>query len=234
MARRATPSRRLRLLAQWPLGIALTSWRYMWRITPLHREESIGDPDRDRAPDLPDWLVRDDLQDVSDGTGPLFHRRYSTSVREARLSCEELMERICADLGCVTPSEFASFDKVHGPEGRMERNDEYVVRMPAPWDGPVRVIDVTARSFSFVTLQGHLEAGQISFAADSRDGMLEFTIESWARNGDKLSKLLYTQLRMAKEVQLHMWTSTLERVAELSGGKMTGGVRISTRRVNVT
>ena len=36
---------------------------------------------------------------------------------------------------------------------------------------------------------------------------------------------------MAKEVQLHMWTSFLERVARESGGRMTGGIDIHTRRV---
>ena len=35
---------------------------------------------------------------------------------------------------------------------------------------------------------------------------------------------------MAKEIQLHMWTSFLERVAELSGGRMSGGIDITTRR----
>jgi hypothetical protein len=35
---------------------------------------------------------------------------------------------------------------------------------------------------------------------------------------------------MSKEVQLHMWTSALERVAKLAGGRMTGGVDIHTRR----
>jgi uncharacterized protein (UPF0548 family) len=36
---------------------------------------------------------------------------------------------------------------------------------------------------------------------------------------------------MSKEVQLHMWTSTLERIVKLSGGRMTGGVDIHTRKV---
>jgi uncharacterized protein (UPF0548 family) len=36
---------------------------------------------------------------------------------------------------------------------------------------------------------------------------------------------------MSKEIQLHMWTSFLERVIRLSGGKREGGLRIETRRV---
>jgi hypothetical protein len=36
---------------------------------------------------------------------------------------------------------------------------------------------------------------------------------------------------MAKEVQLHMWTSVIERVAREAGGRLAGGVSIETRRV---
>jgi hypothetical protein len=62
--------------------------------------------------------------------------------------------------------------------------------------------------------------------------MLAFRIESWARSADRLADVLYARLRMAKEIQLHMWTSFLERVAELAGGRMTGGIEIETRRVD--
>jgi uncharacterized protein (UPF0548 family) len=136
-----------------------------------------------------------------------------------------------ADLDRVAPSEFASFNKVLGEEGALAVGDEYVVRMPGPWDGPVRVVERTPRSFRLVTLHGHLEAGQIVFAAEPGE-LLEFRIESWARAGDRLSNLLYDHLRMSKEVQLHMWTSVLERVARLAGGRLTGGVEIRTARVD--
>ena len=132
----------------------------------------------------------------------------------------------------AAPSEFATFKKTRGagrPDARV--GDEYVVRMPGPWDGPVRVVDVGPRSFRLVTLEGHLEAGQIAFHAEGNRGRLEFEIESWARGGDRLSNLLYDRLRMSKEVQLHMWTSFLERVIRLSGGEREGGLRIETRRV---
>ena len=141
------------------------------------------------------------------------------------------MAKITGDLDRVAPSEFASFNKVLGAEGEMAVGDEYVVRMPGPWDGPVRVIERTPTAFRFATLDGHLEAGQIRFAA--RDGeLLEFTIESWARAGDRFSNLLYEHLRMSKEIQLHMWTSMLERVAKLAGGRLTGGLEVRTRRVD--
>jgi hypothetical protein len=38
---------------------------------------------------------------------------------------------------------------------------------------------------------------------------------------------------MAKEVQLHMWTSVVENVAELAGGRLDGGIDIETRRAEL-
>jgi hypothetical protein len=95
----------------------------------------------------------------------------------------------------------------------------------------VRVTATTDTSFRFTTLAGHLEAGQIEFRATQTDEFLRFEIESWARSGDRLSNLLYNHLRMAKEVQLHMWTSFLEQVGRIAGGRLTGGVEIISRKV---
>jgi uncharacterized protein DUF1990 len=227
------PSRsRLATASRWPVGIALTSWQYMWRTTPMHRAEVAGSAVEDAPPPLPQGVSDDEVQLPEHGAGALFHRRYRTRIREAQRSPEELMGLVSGAPDRVAPTEFASFQKVHGDEGRMAVGDEFVVRMPGPWDGPVRVIDVTPSSFRLVTLQGHLEAGQIEFSV-SRDGEeIVFEIESWARSGDRLSDLLYDRMRMAKEIQLHMWTSLLERVVRLAGGRMTGGVDIFTRRAD--
>jgi hypothetical protein len=227
MPRRPSLPRRLRTASRWPVGVALTSWRYMWRTTPFHRSETIGALPEDAPPEVPPGVSRAEIQDPASGAGPLFHRVYRARIR-GDWSPDVLVAAIAADPDRVAPSEFASFNKVLGDEGAMAIGDEYVVRMPGPWDGPVRVIERTPTSFRFVTLDGHLEAGQIRFSASPG----EFRIESWARAGDRLSNLLYDRLRMSKEIQLHMWTSVLERVAELAGGRLTGGIEIRTRRVD--
>jgi uncharacterized protein DUF1990 len=219
------------IAARWPLGLALTSWRYLWRTTPLYRAEEPGRWSDDAPPPLPDGSIDDEAQRVADGAGPLFHRRYRAAIRRAGLPAEELMARLQADPDSAAPSEFATFRKVSGDEGVMRPGDEYIVRMPGPWDGPVRVVEVSARSFRFMTLAGHLEAGQISFRVAGEDGSICFEIESWARSGDRLSNLLYDRMRMSKEIQLHMWISFLERVILISGGRRDGGLRIDTRRV---
>jgi uncharacterized protein (UPF0548 family) len=205
----------------------------MWRITPLHRRELAGTMEDDGPPELPPGVSREDLQPSGAGVGPLFHRRYRARIAEPQLSAEELMERILCNPDTVAPTEFARFTKVYGDKGRMAVGDEYVVRMPGPWDGPVRVIRVTPTSFRLVTLDRHLEAGQIEFRAeDGEGGEVVFTIESWARSGDQLSRVMYQWLRMAKEVQLHMWTSFLERAVKLAGGRLAGGIDVETRKVD--
>lgn len=217
--------------ATWPVGVALTSWDYMWRSTPMHRTEVL---EPDSAPHLPppfpDDVDRAEVIGVTDGAGPLFHRRYRTKIREAALEPEELFGRLVADLNRAAPTAFARFQRVLGDGQTMSLGDEYVVRMPGPWDGPVRVIDLGERSFRLATLVGHLEAGQIEFRVGHQE-LMTFEIESWARSATRLSNLLYHRIRMAKEIQLHMWLSFLEGVVSMSGGRMTGGVEIETRRV---
>jgi hypothetical protein len=232
MPSRLPRRRRLAGAARWPVGVALTSWRYIWRTVPLHRLEERGDPSVDAPPPLPLSVTLDEVQRPDDGHGALFHRVYRTRIRETAMTPEAVIARVAADPDCVAPTEFASFQKVRGEDGEMRVGDEYVVHMAGPWDGPVRVVERTPTCFRLVTLEGHLEAGQIRFSAREADGMLVFEIESWARSSGLLVDLLYDRLRMAKEVQLHMWMSMLQRIADMAGGRVTGGIDIHTRRVD--
>jgi hypothetical protein len=226
--------RNLVVAALWPPGIAYTSWHYMWRTTALHRREVVGSPGDTAVPAIPAGISRDGLQPAEAGVGPLFRRRYRVRVAGAQVGPEELIERVSADPNCVAPTEFARFAKVAGTAGAMGVGDEYLVRMPGPWNGPVRVVERRPTSFRLATLDRHLDAGQIEFRAhrEGQDGELVVEIESWARSGDRLSFVLYHHLRMAKEVQLHMWTSVLERCAVIAGGRLQGGIDIDTRRID--
>ncbi|MEA2508188.1 MAG: hypothetical protein QOG21_270 [Actinomycetota bacterium] len=232
MPRSLPLSRRLSTAARWPAGVALTSWHYMWRTTPIHRSEEKAESGDLELPALPVDIERDEMQTIEDGAGPLFHRLYRTKIRNAKCSSEKLMEQIGADPNVVAPTEFARFFKVGGDHDGICLGDEFTVRMPGPWDGPVRVVDVTPTSFRLATLEGHLEAGQIEFRAYEQDDLV-FEIESWARSGDRLSSLLFDRVRIAKEVQLHMWLSVLEHVTRLAGGTRAGLNSIETRRIDI-
>jgi hypothetical protein len=211
--------------------MAWTTWHYVWRILPVHRVEEPGALPDDLPPRLPSGTDETDVQQPRDGEGPLLHRVYSARIEGSCLSPEELIRRISADPDSVTPRQIARFHKASGKAGVMCVGDEFLVHMPGPWNGPVRTIEVRPDGFRFATMRGHLEAGQIEWRAAWDDGNLTFAVESWSRQGDRLSALLHDRLRMAKEVQLYMWTTVLERVARLAGGRLVDGVHVHTRRV---
>jgi hypothetical protein len=228
----ATVSRsvRLRTVLGWPVGIAAVSWRYMWRTIPLHRSEEAGT----RA-DLPAFApgtsgFTDRLQPLDAGVGPMLHRLYGVRITGTSMTPPALIDLVSARLNQASP-EMAVFRKTRGAQGALRTGDEFVVRMPGPWDGPVRVVRRDEASFRLATLNGHLEAGEIEFRAEPEDDALHFEIESWARAGDRLSALLYNKLRLAKEIQLNMWSHFCVRAASLAGGRPQGGITIRTRWV---
>lgn len=210
--------------------MVLISWRYMWRTTPLRRLEEGGGPD-DLPPPLPEEQVDRHNQPIDGGVGPLYHRRFRVHIEGSSMRPDELIAALRADPNRAAPSEVAVFRKLRGGDTLLRTGDEFVVRMPGPYDGPVRVVYHDETSFRLATLNGHLEAGQIEFRAFADGGSLYFEIEAWARAADRLSHLLYRRLRLAKEIQLNMWTHFCERVCAISGGRHRGGISIHTRRV---
>ena len=226
---------RVGIVLRWPIGLVLITFRYLWRVTPVYRCDESGGRD-DLPPPLPDGVDRHDVQCLADGYGTLLHRRYSVRVEGSRVTPAQAIRRLAADPNSAAPQDAAVFVKTEesataGADEDMAVGDEYVVRMPGPWDGPVRVVHRTPTSFRFVTLRGHLEAGAIEFRARCEGDELVFEIESWARPGDRVSHLLYNKLLLAKEIQLNLWSETCLGVVRNSGGTLRGGVRVHTRRV---
>ncbi|MEV5831195.1 DUF1990 family protein [Spirillospora sp. NPDC052242] len=218
--------------ARWPAGMGIAAWRWLRRSRRVRR----GGLPTDAVAEVERLPHRDGnrVQDSRQGAGPAFQRRYTVRIAGSPLTPEQLIARLGDDLNAASPVEVAVFDKTVGTEGLVEVGDEYLVHMPGPWNCPVRVVARTPVSFRFVTLRGHLEAGEIEFrAAEAPDGLV-FTIESWARSGDRLASALYSGLRLAKEMQLHMWTHFCERVAELAGGRVAGEIEVRTERADTS
>ena len=216
------------------------TWQYLWRTTPMYRANHEGGPD-----DLPDPVpeqFRDERSGpIEDGVGPMLHRRYQVRMDRPTSTAAEVIEAFGQEPNRGAPSEVAVFLKTRGPRGALRLGDEFVVRMPGPWDGPVRVVAATPTSLRLATLKGHLEAGQIEFSARdvggdgdaNGDRAIEFRIESWARGADRLSDLLYNKVLLAKEIQLNLWAETCLRLTRYAGAKLHDGVSIETWRVEV-
>lgn len=217
----------LTLLGRWLLGTALVSWRYMWTTTPLHRREALADRDEDLPPNIPEQLLDGRLQLAAGGVGPLFHRRFSVNIAGSRLSPDELLSAVLGGFHRFVPREVVGIRRER--TGPLEVGEEFVVQMPGPWDGPVRVVQADEGCLRLATLSGHLEAGQVRFRAYSDPELLVFEVEAWARCATPAVHLLYARLRLAKEIQLNMWVRFCLSAVRTSQGRLVDGVHISTR-----
>lgn len=217
------------LLTRLPRGVAGLLWRCLRPDVPVHVQEEIGDH-RDMPPHLTDATERD--QPIERGYGPALHREFRVRCVGAQRPAADLVDAIARDMNRAVVPGVARFDYV-ACSGAMTVGEELVVRMPGPWDGPVRVLRRDATSFRLGTLVGHLEAGQIEFAArDVDDDTLEFTITTWARAGDRIADVLYSRLGLAKQIQYLLWVEFTVRAAAIAGGRVVDGVTVLTRTVH--
>ena len=207
-------------------GGALGVWLYKrWGYPVDENERDVPLVDTPPEPDGPG------LQPSSEGVGPRFHRRYRIRLADADWGPREVMADIARDFGPYVAPELGRFERESGEEGRLTPGDEFMVHINGPWDGPVRVMDVSPESFRLATREGHLEAGQIEFRAETLDGGdLLFTIESWARSRDAVVDVTYDDLGAAKAAQKAMWTFFCDKVAERAGGERVGEIEVRTER----
>ena len=223
--------RRARSLARWGLGTGVAVGRYLLHRVPMYRRNRrrIDEPE---APDFTRALPGDasELQRPADGTGALYHRRYTVAYTDGRLGPAELISTLLGNINAASPVEFSRFEPLQARDGeRLGVGDELVVRLPGPWDGPVRIVAADDTGFRLATLRGHMEAGEIEFRARTNErGWTVFEIESWARSGDRMFRWLYDRLPVARELQLHMWSHFCERVVRIADGILMTNVEVHT------
>lgn len=172
-------------------------------------------------------------QPAAQGAGPQLERRYFVDLERARLSPAQLMHAIQADLPHFSPALLASFEQQAGEPGTLRVGDEFHIKIFGPWNGSVRVVQVSATRFELATLEGHPEAGRICFEVhhlDERPGELRFEIRSQARSRDGLVAFAYDTLGGGRLMQEATWVEFCRRVAAASGGQARGGITVETTR----
>ena len=176
-------------------------------------------------------------QFIHDGVGPLFHRRYYVDIADVEFSSKaELMKHIVNHLNQFTANTMALFRRIEDDTDVVEMSlgDDYFIHIAGPFQAPVRVIDVSDTSFSFITLDEHLEAGEIQFRLIDHPedaDVTRFEIRSWSRSGTRLVDLLYDFVPVTKIAQARIWIFFCQRVVEVSGGRAVDEVQIDTHRI---
>ncbi len=170
-------------------------------------------------------------QSAATGSGPWLERRYFIDVARPRRTPAQLMAEIQADVAHFVPELLADFKKKEGSENGLRVGEEFEISILGPWNGCVRVTEVGATFFEFITLEGHPEAGRIRFEAhylDESPGVLRFEIRSRARSRDGLVAFAYNTTGIGKRVQEATWVEFCRRAAAASGGQALGDVTVET------
>ena len=185
-------------------------------------------------PPVPVHLFDDEVQLEGEGFGRLLGRQYIVRLR-TDFTAPAVFAAIAQHLSALVPDELAAFEKTTGTSSQLEVGDEFDIRIFGPWNGRVRVIEVTPSAFAFVTLKGHPEAGRIRFAVadDATDaGVVVVGITSWARCRDATVEMGYDQLGIGKRLQTTTWTTFLDRVVVLAAAKRVGMIDVSEQEID--
>ena len=217
-----------------PLGTARALGRWMRRrstLTFVRRDVAHVEPPLGDGAEVDDPAVRRaPVQRFDDGVGPAFHRTYRVVAEGSTMSAGEAMTRMQTDLPWMGDHSVAPFNRVAGRTGRMRVGDRYVVALAGPWSGPVVVVEVSPTHFRLMTLDGHPEAGVIDMVAADVDGGAQLTIESWARSGDHVLRVLYDNVRLAEQLQSVVWVEMCDEFVRLAGGRAQAPVEVITER----
>jgi len=178
----------------------------------------------------------DDAQPIiaaTHGSGPLLERDYQAIIVGASCSPEAIIAMVRSDFPRFSPDALAAFECRVGFALPLEVGHEMFINIRGAGTCHVRTVHADERSLTLRTLDGHPEAGRITFGAfNNEDGELVVRIRSRARASDKLKYVGY--IFMGREMQTKTWLTFIERVAQACGGRIEGEIAVTTTRVRAS
>ena len=175
--------------------------------------------------------ARPDSQGIvfaSQGYGPLLEREYVAEIEGSDCPPEHIGHLVRTEFLRFAPPETARFRCDDRCEGEaLEVGDDLGIRLALIGDCRVRVVHLDETSLTLRTLDGHPEAGRITFEGGrSPEGRPTFRIRSRTRANGLLN--LAGFLVMGKQMQARCWINFVGNVAEACGGQVLGAVKVRT------
>jgi hypothetical protein len=161
------------------------------------------------------------------GAGPLLQRDYWAVLDDCRLKPSELMAKVKSRFCSLPPPSLVKF---LAPDGVALGRLINIVITPGQRCG-VRVIHEDDQSLTLATLEGHPEAGRITFGAyRNAKADVIFHIRSRARSTTSSKRLGF--LLIGDAMQTTTWTDFINNVAVLAGTSIVGAVHADTEQVD--
>jgi hypothetical protein len=174
-----------------------------------------------------------DVNYAEAGSGPLLQRDYVATFESGSCSPEDLARLVRERFVEFGPRETAAFERPGGGEGPLQVGDEMAIRIGGIMPCRVRVVQADDLCITLRTMNGHPEAGRISFKAGrDEQGRLTFHIRSRARSGGLLHYLGF--LVVGRSMQARCWIRFLGRLADACGARIVGPVHVATSRVELS
>lgn len=152
------------------------------------------------------------LQSAAEGAGPLLQRDYWAVLSGCALRPSEVMGHVKAHFCELPPESLVHFD---APDG-LGSGAELDIRITPGQSCKVRVVHEDANSVTLGTLEGHPEAGRITFGAYRNGaGDVIFHIRSRARSSSTATRLGF--LALGDAMQTNTWTDFINNTAASVG-----------------
>lgn len=163
------------------------------------------------------------------GFGQMWQKRYTVRLSGAAVTPEQVIATWKAGFGDFWPRGNRFYGSLQG----ITPGDVAVLNLAAPGGLPlstgVLVIYADDSSFSFMTPQGHMFAGMITFSAYEEEGTTEAEIRALIRASDPIYEL-GCRLGIVHRQEDNFWRQTLEQLSAHFG--VNGQVQIQTSRVD--
>lgn len=169
------------------------------------------------------------MQHAARGSGPLLQRDYWAALEGSLVTPSQLMTHVREHFCELPPEALVRFS---APDG-VEVDAELDIEITGAEDCRVRVVHADAQSLTLGTLEGHPEAGRITFGAYRHaSGAVIFHIRSRARSATTAHLLGF--LTLGEAMQTNTWTDFINRTAASSGARVAGTIRAETEEVGET
>ena len=163
--------------------------------------------------------MSDDLFPATRGAGPLLQRDYWAVLADCALTPTDVIAHVKAHFCALPPASLVTFD---APDG-LARNARLDIRITPAQQCAVRVIHDDEQSITLGTLDGHPEAGRITFGAyRNAAGDVILHIRSRARSTTLLKRVGF--LAIGDAMQTNTWTDFANNVAATVGRGARGAI----------
>lgn len=167
----------------------------------------------------------------SSGAGPLLQRDYWAVLDKCRLRAPEVAALVRERFADFPPEVLVVFRRPDGQDGPLDVGDEMEVEIRMAGKTAVRVVHADDNSLTLATVEGHPEAGRITFGAYPNErGDVVFHIRSRARSSS--SARFAGFLTLGEAMQTNTWTDFIDAVAHSIGDGVIGAIQVDTQEVD--